>query len=472
MFYVVKCGDLQELKRKWDEVVSSHRDEIPNARFDQTTADFQQLVQDLGNHSRIRWFYYSANSEGIAVRLYDRDFMKVYPKHYRETPNGNGEEWVIIRGRGFGSPLNPCKRQMLDAFGENRWNVRDAPPIDQNNASGTFKLGTDTNDRIAYFEHLNNAPGGVMPALPTPLMTSNDLVTEATEVLQQFRQIIFYGPPGTGKTRLARLTALALLAPEEQRNAFNAFPRTPRVGRQLDDLRDHGAFDLVVFHPAYEYEQFIGGITPKSDGGNLSYQIEPGIFLKMARWVEENGRPAVLIIDEINRGNLPKLLGELLYALEYRDTKVRLPFAWNERSELVVPKDLYIIGTMNSSDRSIGHIDVAVRRRFGLLHIEPEAEIIRALWRDFDPQFGDHLARLMARLNTDLGQYDRGGELRVGHAYFLPDFSLSDPKKQVERKWFHQVNQLLEEYGGVLNLDDAFFTRYPKVLANALSHVG
>jgi 5-methylcytosine-specific restriction protein B len=132
----------------------------------------------------------------------------------------------------------------------------------------------------------------------------------------------------------------------------------------------------------------------------------------------------------------------------------------------VVTKDLYIVGTMNSSDRSIGNIDVAVRRRFGLIHIEPDAEIVRDFWRDTDSSFGDQLANLMEQLNNEL---DHGGELQVGHAYFLPDRSLPDPKKQVERKWAHQVHQLLREYGQLLTLDEKFFHKYPSSLNAALS---
>jgi hypothetical protein len=431
----------------------------------------------LAQHPRIQWFYYSDNSDGIALRLYDRDFKKAYPQQYREAPKEDGEEWVIIRGHGLGSPREPCKQSMLDAFGENRWNVREAPTNDPSSLSARVNLGTLTNDRIAYFEHpyLNHAPGAVMSPTLTPTAVLQDSLALAIEALQQFRQIILYGPPGTGKTRLARLTALALL--ERPKQAFES-SRSDRwalseaqIREKLNSLTEQRRFDLVVFHPAYEYEQFVGGISPKAEGNQLRYEIEPGIFLKMARCVEQEGRPAVLMIDEINRGNLPKLLGELLYALEYRGAKVRLPFEWQGRSDLVVPNELYIIGTMNSSDRSIGHIDVAVRRRFGLLHIEPDADAIRAFWRDTDPALGDQLARLMTRINEALGEDDRGGELRVGHAYFLADLSLSDPRKQVERKWFHQVQQLLEEYKHVLNLDEGFFTRFPKRLDDALSNV-
>jgi 5-methylcytosine-specific restriction enzyme B len=283
------------------------------------------------------------------------------------------------------------------------------------------RLGRSTVERIEYFEHpnRNNAPGATMPRTAPEPVPRADSLTPVTQALRQFRQVILYGPPGTGKTRLARRAALALL--ENHESVVPSPEDEASVSERLSYFRKQGDFDLVVFHPAYEYEQFMGGITPQPDGGNLSYTIAPGIFLKMARWVEKRNMPAVLIIDEINRGNLPKLLGELLYALEYRNEEVRLPFEWEGRCDLVVPKDLYIVGTMNSSDRSIGHIDVAVRRRFGLLHIEPDAQIVRNCWQDSDPALGDQLANLMVRLNQALKREDPGGELLVGHAYFLAD---------------------------------------------------
>jgi 5-methylcytosine-specific restriction protein B len=180
----------------------------------------------------------------------------------------------------------------------------------------------------------------------------------------------------------------------------------------------------------------------------------------MARAAEQHGQPAVLIIDEINRGNLPKLLGELLYALEYRTATVRLPFEWRGRSDLSVPHNLLLIGTMNSSDRSIGHIDVAVRRRFGLIHVAPDPSVVRKFWSEFDAGWGERLAGLMEKINSELGECDRGGELRIGHAYFLANRTLPDLKQQVRRNWLFQVQQLLEEYRNVLNLPDDFVERY------------
>ena len=99
---------------------------------------------------------------------------------------------------------------------------------------------------------------------------------------------------------------------------------------------------------------------------------KPGPFLRLCRAAEKNDQPVVLVIDEINRGNLPKLLGEFVYALEYRGCQVTLPFD-DGRTDLIVPRNLYVIATMNSADRSIGHIDVAIRRRFGLYPLRAQA---------------------------------------------------------------------------------------------------
>ena len=454
---IVRCENLEELKQKWDAIIGQHQQQLPDFSFVRTQFEFQQLVHDLRQHSRIQWFYYTDNSTGVALRLYDRPFHNAYSQHYKESPKNDGEEWVILRGKNLGSPLGPCKKEMRNAFGN--------PP-------DKVHLGKSTDDRIAFFEHpnRNNAPGAIMqPSAQAPAFREDPL-DSVTQALRQFRQVILYGPPGTGKTRLARRAALALLAESGQLgdpSHFDAGTSEDEVRQRLRALRKQGTFDLVVFHPAYEYEQFVGGIAPQASGV-LSYTIEPGIFLKMARYVENNRRPAVLMIDEINRGNLPKLLGELLYALEYRDEEVRLPFEWDGRSDLVVPKELYIIGTMNSSDRSIGHIDVAVRRRFGLLHIQPDAKVVRDSWRDSDPALGDQLAALMERLNKALHGADNGGELLVGHAYFLAERSLPDPRNQVEQKWAYQVQQLLREYGQLLTLEEDFFNKFPESLRDAL----
>ncbi len=166
----------------------------------------------------------------------------------------------------------------------------------------------------------------------------------------------------------------------------------------------------------------------------------------------------VLVIDEINRGNLPKLLGELVYALEYRDHAVTLPFVCDGRADLIVPENLHIIATMNSSDRSIGHIDVAIRRRFGLYPVPPRSDVIGNVWRDAeDEAYGEQLMQLMKKLNSKLNTGDdssAGAELGIGHSYFIPAPNVSGEaaKQQVRMKWEYQVQPLLREYAQLLNL--------------------
>lgn len=284
---------------------------------------------------------------------------------------------------------------------------------------------------------------------------------EMNALLKQLGQVILYGPPGTGKTRQARRIALALL---EGKEAIGEDESEKAVKERLAKFQEAGRYNLVVFHPAYEYEQFVGGIAaaPAAGGQQMSFRTEAGVFLRLCRQADANrNQPSVLIIDEINRGNLPKLLGELVYALEYRDDAVTLPFAYQDSNQLKVPKNLYVIATMNSSDRSIGHIDVAIRRRFGLVPLGPDREVVRKAWADIDEGYGGQLAALMDRLNKVFKDSNQDGfapgELGVGHSYFLPaeDAQGDDAKAQVRRKWEYQVQPLLREYAQMLNLGNS-----------------
>jgi 5-methylcytosine-specific restriction protein B len=230
------------------------------------------------------------------------------------------------------------------------------------------------------------------------------------------------------------------------------------IETNLKPFRDASRFELVVFHPAYEYEQFVGGIEPTVIGQQLSFKAKAGVFTRLCRKAQNDNEPVVLIIDEINRGKLPKLLGELVYALEYRGHVVRLPFD-DGRTDLIVPKNLYIIATMNSADRSIGHIDVAIRRRFGLYPLGARSEVVQQVWSSAgDKPYGVRLADLMERVNKELvSGHDPSAdvELGVGHSYFLPSQGSfgETAKKQVQMKWTYQVQPLLREYAQLLNLD-------------------
>jgi len=286
---------------------------------------------------------------------------------------------------------------------------------------------------------------GRLPRItPPPLVREKPgmgTLGEMRGLVEQFRQIIVYGPPGTGKTREAKRVALALLSGETPDESAT----DDETEAKLKPYRDADRFALVVFHPAYEYEQFVGGIEPTITDKQLAFQVKMGTFLRLCLKAEQDRQPSVLIIDEINRGHLSKLLGELVYALEYRDHEVRLPFAYAdahrgvERNDLIVPKNLYVIATMNSSDRSIGHIDVAIRRRFGLYHLAPRPEVVKEEWRTIDESYGNQLARLLELLNRALNSDDvpsAEAELGVGHSYFLPASGspANAAKEQVAKK--------------------------------------
>jgi 5-methylcytosine-specific restriction endonuclease McrBC GTP-binding regulatory subunit McrB len=159
--------------------------------------------------------------------------------------------------------------------------------------------------------------------------------------------------------------------------------------------------------------------------------------------------PHVLLIDEINRGNLSKLLGELLFALEYRGQAAALPF--RKERPLVVPKNLYIIATMNSSDKSIGHIDVAVRRRFALYHMAPDAQVVVNKWKGLgDEKTGNRLAKVMEKINENLHSTDSAQEdCGVGQSYFLP-YPGSETIQDLLLKLNHALLPLLAEYNTML----------------------
>lgn len=332
-------------------------------------------------------------------------------------------------------------------------------------------------DKVGQIEqaYLKEYPAlkGKLDQLFRPNSSTQAASSEAPmeDLLRQLGQVIMYGPPGTGKTRQAKRAALALLSGGTA--AADPSANDNDIEEQLKPFREGGRFDLVVFHPAYEYEQFVGGIEPTLIGGALSFVAKAGVFTRLCRKVREQKEAGVLIIDEINRGNLPKLLGELVYALEYRGHEVRLPFD-DGISLLVVPKNLYIIATMNSADRSIGHIDVAIRRRFGLYHVPPKREIVEQIWSATgDEQYGKQLAGLMRRVNETLGGAQDPGapaELGVGHSYFLPadGSSAEAAREQARMKWVYQVQPLLREYAQLLNLDAESLKQFSKPLDDCL----
>jgi 5-methylcytosine-specific restriction protein B len=232
------------------------------------------------------------------------------------------------------------------------------------------------------------------------------------QAIERKGQAILYGPPGTGKTFLAEKLAQYLVSGGD------------------------GFHDLVQFHPAYSYEEFIQGIRPQTQpNGSLTYPVLPGRFLEFCHAARLRTGRCVLIIDEINRANLSRVFGELMYLLEYRNRDV--PLAGGGR--LAIPANVYLIGTMNTADRSIALVDYALRRRFAFLPLYPNYDLLRRYHQrqqtGFDPT---GLIKLLTRLNNQIGD----PHYAVGITFFLhPDLPA-----HLENIWRTEIEPYLEEY--------------------------
>ncbi len=228
-------------------------------------------------------------------------------------------------------------------------------------------------------------------------------------------QAIFHGPPGTGKTFVAERLAQHLAATSEE-NAGDGF------------------VELVQFHPAYSYEDFVQGLRPNTSEGTLRYDIVPGRFLDFCRRAAACTGRCVLVVDEINRANLSRVFGELMYLLEYRDRAVTLagsnvPFA--------IPANVRLLGTMNTADRSIALVDHALRRRFAFIELGPNWEVLRRFHAKGDVEI-EPLINVVQRINRAIDE----PHYALGHSFFL-DGALASTLRDV---WEMEIEPYLAEY--------------------------
>lgn len=259
--------------------------------------------------------------------------------------------------------------------------------------------------------------GGISSAINWP----EERVSEVMDsLLDSSPQIVLAGPPGTGKTFVSRWLASELLG----------------ISGQINDER----INLIQFHPTYGYEEFIEGLRPVVENGVIVFKNVPGPLVRIANQIAEDDQPRVLIIDEINRANIARVFGELMYLLEYRDKKIDLML--QEKFEL--PNQLYIIATMNTADKSTRVMDAALRRRFDFFQIEPDVQVLRSHYESKGNvnHLGDELysgfESLNARLMEDLDRHRL-----IGHSYFMTDvFDV----RSLRARWERQISPLLSEY--------------------------
>jgi len=387
--------------------------------------------------------------------------------------------------------------------------------------------------------------------------TKNIIMDRFKKILEHKYQIILQGPPGTGKTYTAKDIADYMI--------FGSVNTNKR--EQIENLENSGQFELIQFHPAYTYEDFVRGITAKNNDGQIEYitenktigtfsdkanknylsskkniteftkefkveelvldfadkiqekldnneecritdsvsitSVEEDAFRYGGEWkvkdrrmkftdlikAELNGvnsrkkmkvvpdisglakqhasyffkvltifqdeykdqlskisedpiptpklKNYILVIDEINRANLPAVLGELIYALEYRDENVKSMYGIDGDASIIIPKNLYIIGTMNTADRSVGRIDYAIRRRFAFENLLPNKEIIET---DKGKEYFDKVEELFSNDNLSPDYKNSKVDIQIGHSYFMGS------EGNLPLKMEYEVIPILKEY--------------------------
>ncbi len=296
------------------------------------------------------------------------------------------------------------------------------------------------------------------------------------------RQMVFQGPPGTSKTFECKKFVLKQLAPdatvwtqrtlsqEDISNALDTYKlnETDYADPQNSSKLQSGGWDLVQFHPSYGYEDFIRGIEVKANGGMPSYNSVNRIlgriaeFAKIAEQAYPNNVPKFyLVIDEINRANIATVFGELIYGLEYRDSRVSTPYEVDDRitgtaaktRDIVLGKNLFIIGTMNTADKSIDSIDYAIRRRFLFVDSPADRNVVIECYKSVSGNDDENSIELLVfdavqeifdneRYFND--EYQKG-DVKLGHTYFLRKRATGYEDDFVERFVF-QIIPILREY--------------------------
>ena len=273
---------------------------------------------------------------------------------------------------------------------------------------------------------------------PASLMMEKN-ISDITKILKSKKNIILQGAPGTGKTYTTAIIALNVLGITDIDLCDHE-----SVMKKYNELCKEKRIAFTTFHQSMDYEDFVEGYKPKSDKADMQFELRPGVFKNICN--EAKDRPCVLIIDEINRGNISKIFGELITLLE-SDKRVggshcvyaNLTYS---QDPFAVPNNLYIIGTMNTTDRSVGNIDYALRRRFAFYTLKSNRSIVENHYSDISLkektiELFDQVESFLKENTSDMSIED----LMPGHSYFMVESAEELPFK-IE----YELIPLIEEY--------------------------
>jgi 5-methylcytosine-specific restriction enzyme B len=300
------------------------------------------------------------------------------------------------------------------------------------------------------------------------------LISTIRDELTSRGQVVLQGPPGVGKTFIATEYVRWASAQRTESSQVSAvIEQLPANERTPSDVANHAArkglncvWDISQLHPSYGYEDFVRTLVPKPNGsGGVTFVAEHRRFSFMAAVAQELQRlntkcETILIVDEINRADIARVFGELLYALEYRGRGVATPYEIGGSSLLSVPTTMHVIGTMNTADRSIALIDYALRRRFTFVDLSPDRAVIESA--DWFSEDSKAAALYLFDEVTNMLSMQEGSTaaLAIGHSYFLPSSTRqvntsTGALQAVSRRFSFEVIPLLREYvaEGLLDQD-------------------
>lgn len=379
------------------------------------------LYNENGNKRRIFQNFLDAK-EGDCIIGYEANPVKKVVALGRITRANDGKAIYFEKTEGLSAQIDYAA-------------LRECPELEQmeffTNPNGSlFKLTKDEYafimDRIREENPLKKAERDVKPYTKQDFLSEVFMTSERYDVLlgllKNKLNIILQGAPGVGKTFAAKRLCYAMMGE-----------------------RDDSRIKLIQFHQSYSYEDFIMGYRPDGEG----FKLTPGIFYEFCQRADnDRQRSYFMIIDEINRGNLSKILGETMMLIEkgYRDTKAVLAYSGKS---FFVPRNLYIIGMMNTADRSLAMIDYALRRRFSFFDMEPgfASEGFERYRIDLHDETFDALIEQIKILNRDISQ-DRslGSGFQIGHSYFCDAVQTDDLSAWLRSVVEFDILPMLREY--------------------------